>query len=193
MISLKAKQNKAYEALKEKLGISNAMQSPKIVKVIVSSGTGSLKDKNKNKIIEDRITRITGQKAVLKRAKKSIASFKVREGDPVGYQVTLRGPRMFDFLNKLVYIAFPRTKDFRGLSAHGIDEMGNYTLGIKENTIFPETADEELRDVFGLGITIVTTAKDKNSAKTFLEYLGFPFKKQEEAKAKKARKKNKKK
>jgi large subunit ribosomal protein L5 len=193
MISLKAKQNKAFEALKEKLGISNATQSPKIVKVIVSSGTGSLKDKNKNKIIEDRITRITGQKAVLKRAKKSIASFKVREGDPVGYQVTLRGPRMFDFLNKLVYIAFPRTKDFRGLSSHGIDEMGNYTLGIKENTIFPETADEELKDVFGLGITIVTTAKDKNSAKTFLEYLGFPFKKQEEAKAKKARKKNKKK
>jgi large subunit ribosomal protein L5 len=182
MISLKEKQNKAFEALKGKFGIENKMQSPKIVKVVVSSGTGSFKDKNKNKIVEDRLTKITGQKAVLKRAKKSIASFKVREGDPVGYQVTLRGPRMFDFLNKLVYIALPRTKDFRGLSSHGIDEMGNYTLGIKENNIFPEASDEELKDIFGIGITVVTTAKSKESAKAFLEYLGFPFKKVEEPK-----------
>ena len=181
MISLKEKQNKSFEALKEKLGIKNKMQSPKIVKVVVGTGTGSLKDKNKNKIVEDRLTRITGQKAVLKKAKKSIASFKVREGDPVGYQVTLRGPRMFDFLNKLVYIAFPRTKYFRGLSSNGVDEMGNYSIGIKENTIFPETSDEELKDVFGIGVTVVTSAKDKNTAKAFLEYMGFPFKKNEEA------------
>ena len=189
MISLKEKQNKAFDALKEKLGLKNKMQSPKVVKVIASVGTGSLKDKNKNKIIEDRLTRITGQKAVLNRAKKSIASFKVREGDPVGYQVTLRGSRMFDFLNKLVYVALPRTKDFRGLSSHALDQMGNFTIGIKENMIFPETSDEELKDVFGIGITIVTTCKDKNSAKAFLEYLGFPFKKVEEAKIRKARKK----
>lgn len=189
MISLKEKQNKSFDALKEKLGIKNKMQSPKIVKVVVGTGTGSLKDKNKNKIVEDRLTRITGQKAVLKKAKKSIASFKVREGDPVGYQVTLRGPRMFDFLNKLVYIAFPRTKDFRGLSSSGVDEMGNYSIGIKENTIFPETSDEELKDVFGIGITVVTSAKDKNTAKAFLEYLGFPFKKNEEAQVRKSKKK----
>lgn len=182
MISLKEKQNKAYDALKEKLGLKNKMQSPKVVKIVLSSGTGSFKDKNKNKIVEDRMTKITGQKAVLKTAKKSVATFKVREGDPVGYQVTLRGPRMFDFLNKLVYIALPRTKDFRGLSASAIDNMGNMTIGIKENTIFPESSDEELKDVFGIGVTIATTMKDKKSAKTFLEYLGFPFKKEEEGK-----------
>jgi large subunit ribosomal protein L5 len=189
MISLKEKQNKAYEALKETLGLKNKMQSPKVVKIVLSSGTGSFKDKNKNKIVEDRLTRISGQKVVLKTAKKSVATFKVREGDPVGYQVTLRGQRMFDFLNKLVYIALPRTKDFRGLSAHAIDNMGNFTIGMKENSVFPETSDEELKDIFGLAITIVTNVKDKNSAKTFFEYLGFPFKKGEEAKRRKSKKK----
>lgn len=182
MISLREKQNKAFDALKDKIGIKNKMQTPKVVKVIVSSGTGSFKDKNKNKIVEDRLSKLTGQKAALRSAKKSIATFKVREGDPVGYQVTLRGKRMFDFLNKLVYIALPRTKDFRGLSARAIDNMGNFTIGIKESTVFPETSDEDLKDVFGMAITIVTTAKDKATAKTFFEYLGFPFKKEEDTK-----------
>ena len=190
MISLREKQNKAFAALKESLGLKNVMQTPKVVKVVLSSGTGSFKDKNKNKIVEDRLTKISGQKVMLKVAKKSVATFKVREGDPVGYQVTLRGQRMFDFLNKLVYIALPRTKDFRGLSANAIDNMGNFTIGMKENTVFPENSDEELKDVFGLAITIVTNVKDKKSARTFLEYLGFPFKKVEEPKRKgrKARK-----
>ncbi len=182
MISLKEKQNKAFDALKESLGLKNKMQSPKVMKVVLSSGTGSFKDKNKNKIVEDRLTKISGQKPVLKTAKKSVATFKVREGDPVGYQVTLRGPRMFDFLNKLVYVAFPRTKDFRGLNANAIDTMGNFTIGIKENTIFPESSDEEIKDVFGIGVTVVMNTKNKASAKTFLEYLGFPFKKGEEVK-----------
>jgi large subunit ribosomal protein L5 len=185
MISLKEKQNKAYTALKEKLGLKNPTQSPKIMKVVISSGTGSFKDKNKNKIVEDRLTKITGQKAVLKTAKKSVATFKVRQGDPVGYQVTLRGSRMFDFLNKLVYIALPRTKDFRGLNISALDDMGNFTIGIKENSVFPESADEELKDVFGLSITIVTTVKDKKTARTFFEYLGFPFKKEDEKKERK--------
>ena len=96
---------------------------------------------------------------------------------------------MFDFLNKLVYIALPRTKDFRGLSAHSIDNMGNFTIGMKENSVFPETSDEELKDVFGLAVTIVTNVKDKNSAKIFFEYLGFPFKKNEEQKRRKEKKK----
>ncbi len=189
MISLREKQNKAYTALKESMGLKNKMQTPKLEKIILNTGTGSFKDKNKNKIVEDRLTKISGQKPVLKTAKKSVASFKVREGDPVGYQVTLRGPRMFDFINKLVYVALPRTKDFRGLSTRGIDNMGNMSLGIKENTIFPESADEELKDVFGLSITIVTSVKDKASARKFFEYLGFPFKKEEEfvKKAKKLR------
>lgn len=185
MISLKEKQNKAFEALKGSLGLKSKMQSPKIVKVVLNSGTGSFKDKNKNKIVEDRLTKISGQKAQLKVAKKSVATFKVRQGDPVGYQVTLRGERMFSFLDKLVYVALPRTKDFRGLNASAIDNMGNFTIGIKENSVFPESTDEELRDVFGFAITIVLSTKDKKAAKTFLEYLGFPFKKEEEKKGKK--------
>jgi large subunit ribosomal protein L5 len=185
MISLKEKQNKAFDALKDVINITNKMQTPKVEKVIINSGTGSFKDKNKNKIVEDRLSKISGQKASLRSAKKSIATFKVREGDPVGYQVTLRGKRMFDFLNKLVYIALPRTKDFRGLSSKAIDNMGNFTIGVKESTVFPETSDEDLKDVFGMAITIVTTAKDKVTAKAFFEYLGFPFKKEENKKGKK--------
>jgi len=181
MMSLKEKQNKAFESLKGTLGLKNKMQTPKIVKVVLGSGTGSFKDKNKNKVVEDRLTKISGQKVMLKVAKKSVATFKVSEGDPVGYQVTLRGHRMFDFLDKLVYVALPRTKDFRGLSAHAIDSMGNFTIGMKENSVFPEASNEELKDVFGLSITIVTNQKNKVTAKAFLEYLGFPFKKVEDA------------
>lgn len=189
MISLKEKQNKAFEVLKEKLGLKNQMQSPKITKVVVNVGTGSFKDKNKNKIVDDRLAKITGQKAALRVAKKSVATFKVRQGDPVGYQITLRGPRMFDFLNKLVYVALPRTKDFRGLSSHSLDNMGNFTIAVKENTIFPESSDEELKDVFGMAITIVTNTKDSATTKTFLEYLGFPFRKDEGPKIMRKKKK----
>ena len=127
--------------------------------------------------MEDRLARITGQKALTRGAKISIASFKSREGDTVGYQVTLRGERMHDFLEKLIHISLPRTKDFRGISPTSADEMGNFTLGIKEHTIFPETADEELKDVFGLAITIVTTAKSKEEVVKLLTHLGFPFRK----------------
>jgi len=179
MISLREKQDKAFVNLKEKMGLKSVMQTPKVLKVVLSSGTGSFKDKNKNKIVESRLTQISGQKPVLKIAKKSVATFKVREGDPVGYQVTLRGARMFDFLNKLVYIALPRTKDFRGLTAHAIDNMGNFTIGMKDNSVFPESSDEELKDVFGLSITLVCTAKDKKEGTTFFEILGVPFKKEE--------------
>lgn len=178
-MSIKEKQQKAFESLKGELGLTNTMQTPKIVKVIVSSGVGSAKDKNKPKVVLDRLARITGQQPAIRNAKKSIASFKVREGDLVGYQVTLRGPRMFDFLSKLLHIALPRTKDFRGLSKKAVDNMGNLTIGIREHTIFPETGDEELKDVFGVGVTVVTTAKDKKSAAAYFEYLGFPFRKVE--------------
>ncbi|NCN08003.1 50S ribosomal protein L5 [Candidatus Parcubacteria bacterium] len=177
METIKEKSNKAFEALKADRGYKTRMQSPKLVKVVVSSGVGSFKDKARFKIVEDRLARITGQKASPRGAKASIASFKSREGDVVGYQVTLRGKRMYDFIDKLVNIALPRTKDFRGISVDSADEMGNYTLGIKEHTIFPESADEELKDVFGLAITVVTTAKSKEEVIAFLTYLGFPFKK----------------
>lgn len=169
------------ETLKEKSkklpGYKNPMQAPRIVKVTVSTGVGSFKDKNKFKVVEDRLARITGQKPAPRGAKVAIANFKSRTGDVVGYQVTLRGQRMFDFLDKLIHISLPRTKDFRGISRNAADEMGNYTLGIKEHTIFPETSDEELKDVFGLAITTVTTAKSKEEVLKLLTHLGFPFKK----------------
>ena len=169
------------ETLKEKTkklaGYKNPMQRPRITKVVISTGVGSFKDKNKFKVVEDRLARITGQKAAPRGAKVSIATFKSREGDIVGYQVTLRGKRMYDFLEKLIHIALPRTKDFRGISSTGADEMGNFTMGIKEHSIFPETADEELKDIFGLAITIVTTAKNKKEVLEMLTHLGFPFKK----------------
>ena len=177
MENLKEKSKKAYQALKSVRGYKNPMQVPRIMKVVVSSGVGSFKDKAKFKVVEDRLARITGQKASVRGAKISIASFKSREGDTVGYQVTLRGKRMFDFLDRLLHIALPRTKDFRGISPNSADEMGNYTMGIKEHNVFPETSDEELKDVFGLAITIVTTAKSKEEVLAYLTYLGFPFKK----------------
>jgi large subunit ribosomal protein L5 len=160
MKTIKELEKSAYETLKKEYGYKNVMQSPRIQKLVISSGIGSIKDKKKIELIADRLAKITGQKAAPRSAKKSIATFKVREGDVVGYQVTLRGARMYDFLDKLVHIAFPRTKDFRGITKKAVDNMGNYTLGIKEHTIFPETSDEELKDVFGFAVTIVTTSKD---------------------------------
>jgi large subunit ribosomal protein L5 len=146
------------------------------MKIVVSSGVGSAKDKARLKLVEDRLGRITGQKPAPRSAKQSIAQFKVREGDVVGYQVTLRGARMYEFLDKLVHIALPRTRDFRGLNATAIDEMGNITIGLKEHSIFPEVADEDLKDVFGIAITLVTTAKSKPEAEAFFRHLGIPLK-----------------
>ncbi len=177
MISIKEKQKKAFAHLKSQFGYKNVMQAPKLVKVIVTTGVGKVADKKKKELISDRLAKITGQKVAPRQAKKSIASFKVRAGDQIGYQVTLREARMFDFLDKLVDIALPRTKDFRGLNAKAIDEMGNVTFGIKEHTIFPETSDEDVRDVFSLAITVVVTSKDKKETEEFLRYLGFPWSK----------------
>lgn len=177
MISVKEKNKKAFEALKGTLGYKNPMQAPRLKKVVVGAGVGSFKDKKKLEVVADRLQKITGQKAARKGAKISIAAFKVRQGDPVGYQVTLHGDRMYDFLDRLINIALPRTKDFRGIPTSSIDSMGNYTFGIREHIIFPETADEDLKDIFGLGITIVTTAKNKDEARAFFDHLGFPFSK----------------
>lgn len=179
ILNAKEKQAKAFESLKGTQGYKNAMQAPKFTKVVLNVGIGSLKDKKKIDVIVDRLTKLSGQKPALRGSKKSIAAFKVREGDPVGLTVTLRGARMFAFIDKLVFVAFPRTKDFRGLVKKGIDAMGNYSIGIKENTIFPETSDEDLKDVFGMTITIGTTASNKKEAEAFLSYIGFPFKKDE--------------
>lgn len=177
MKTIKEKQNDTFNALKADFDYTNKMQAPKITKVTVSVGTGSVKDKAKAELIADRVARITGQKPSPRAAKKSIATFKSRQGDTVGYLATLRGARMFAFLDKLFNIAIPRTRDFKGLNRTAIDDMGNLTIGIKEHTIFPETADEELKNVFGIAVTIVTTAKNKKEATAFFGYLGVPFKK----------------
>ena len=180
MSIVKELEKNTFKSLKDELGLPNVMAAPRLEKVVISVGTGRVtKDKNRMALIADRLAQITGQKAASRGAKQSVAAFKIREGDKIGYQVTLRGARMYDFLDKLVHVALPRTRDFRGLKPTAIDEMGNFTIGIKESTIFPETTDEDLKDVFGLAITVVTSASDKKSAEAFLRHLGFPLQKPE--------------
>lgn len=174
-----AKIKNAFSALKEAFGYKSSMAAPRLVKVVVSTGTGKISDKKKVELIQDRLSRITGQKAAPRPAKKSIATFKLRQGDIIGFQTTLRGARMYDFVNKVIHIALPRTRDFRGIALTAVDEMGNLTIGVKEHTIFPETSDEDLKDVFGLAITIVTTAKNKEEATAFFKHLGVPFRSEE--------------
>lgn len=178
MKSVKELQKNTFDSLKGTFGYTNKMQAPRLVKVVVSTGVGKTKgDKKKMELIADRLAKITGQKAAERLAKKSIASFKVREGQLSGFQVTLRGAKMNDFVDRLLNVALPRTRDFRGIKKDAVDAVGNYSLGIKEHTIFPETSDEDIKDVFGLSITFVTTAKSVKECSAFLEYLGFPFKK----------------
>ena len=166
---------KTFDALKSEFGYKNVMQAPRLMKIIISSGVGSLKDKKKLELIVDRLAKITGQAPAVRGAKKSIANFKLRVGDIAGYTVTLRGERMRAFFDKLVHIVFPRVKDFRGIKPSAIDEMGNISIGLKEHTVFPETSDEESKDIFGLAVTIVTSAKNKKEAGAFLRHLGVPL------------------
>jgi large subunit ribosomal protein L5 len=191
---VKEREKAAYQAMKETYGYKNVMMAPRILKVLVSVGTGRMTraDKKKNEFVADRLAKITGQKPSGRPAKKSIASFKLRKGEVIGQMVTLRGARMYGFLDKLLGVALPRTKDFRGFSKRSVDDLGNLTLGIKEHTIFPETADEELKDVFGLAVTIVTNKRKKEEVVDFLTRIGVPFRSQElEGEDKKAKKKKK--
>lgn len=175
MMITQQKQKEVFDTFKGTFGYKNVMAAPRLTKIVVSSGVGKAKDKKRNELVEDRLARITGQKPSARPAKKSIAAFKSREGDIVGYQVTLRGIRMYEFLDKLIHIALPRTRDFRGLPKTAIDDMGNYTIGVRENSVFPEASEEDLKDVFGLAITLVTTAKTKEEAEAFLRHLGLPL------------------
>ncbi len=179
METTQQKQKKAYTTMKPSFGYKNLMSAPRLVKVVVATGTGSAvkRDKNRNDFVVGRLAKITGQKPSLRSAKKSIASFKIRTGDPVGVMVTLRGARMYSFLDKLINVAIPRTKDFRGIETRIVDDIGNLTMSLKEHTIFPEAGDEELKDVFGMAVTIVTTAKTKKEALEFFKLIGIPFKK----------------
>lgn len=175
--TVKEKQAGAFDAMKAEFGYTNKLATPRLVKVVVSATTGRSKDKNRNDLVLGRIAKITGQKPSLRAAKKSIAAFKLREGDKIGVAVTLRGARMMGFLDKFFNVAIPRTRDFRGYEKKSIDEMGNLTLGVKEQTIFPETSDEDIKDLFGMAVTFVTTSKNKKEAARFFEVIGVPFKK----------------
>lgn len=176
MNKIREKYNKAVvPEMRKKFGYKNNLAVPKIVKIIVSSGTGSFKDEAKKEAVEKSLAVITGQKPLVNKAKKSIASFKSRQGMPIGYSVTLRKGRMYNFLEKLVGITFPRVKDFRGVSYDAVDEMGNMSVGFREHTSFPEVAGEDVRSAFGLGVTIVTSAKSKDEAVEMLKGIGMPF------------------
>lgn len=180
MESIKDKYNKiAVPEMIKKFGYKNKLAVPKIDKVFVNVGTGSIKDEKKKEVIIDRLAKITGQKASARPAKKSIATFKTREGMVIGQLVTLRGSKMYDFLDRLINIAIPRTRDFQGLKEKSVDSMGNFSMGVLEHTVFPEVTDEEISKIFSLGITVVTTAKDHEEALELLCLLGFPFKKED--------------
>ena len=153
------------------------MQAPRISKVVVNVGTGKItKDAKMLERIEKDLAKITGQKPAVRAAKKSIAGFKLREGSPVGLTVTLRGTRMYDFIDRLISVALPRSRDFQGLLPRSFDEKGNLNIGIKEHNIFPEITYESLKDIFGLEVTIVTNAGSRERGISFLKFMGFPIK-----------------
>ncbi len=165
-------------ALKEKFGFKNVMQVPKITKIVLNVGLGKLKeDKKKIDLIFEDVKKIAGQLPVKTRARKSISGFKVRENQVVGLSCTLRGMRMYSFLDKLVNVALPRVRDFQGVSAQGFDGRGNYHLGIKEQIVFPEVPADSLENVFGLEVSIVTNAGKDEPARELLKMMRFPFKK----------------
>ena len=164
--------------LKEELRLDNVFAVPRIEKVIVNAGIGRVLQQNPKSLdeITHAMARITGQKPLLTRARKAISAFKIREGQIVGLRVTLRGRRMYEFLDKFINAALPRTRDFRGLSKTALDGKGNYSCGVSEHIVFPEMAQEEVGLTFGLEITIVTTAKNNEQAYLLLKKLGMPFK-----------------
>jgi large subunit ribosomal protein L5 len=163
-------------ALMERFGYSTPMQAPRITKVTVNMGVGDAKqDSRLLEAATDQLATITGQRPSVRRARKSIAQFKVREGMPVGVAVTLRGERSYEFLDRLMSVAIPRIRDFRGLSPRSFDGRGNYSLGVREQIIFPEVDYDEIDQVRGLDITITTTASSDEESYALLEALGMPF------------------
>jgi len=164
--------------LQRDLGVSNPMQVPKITKITVNMGVGeAVADRKVMDAAVADLTKITGQKPVLCNAKKSVASFKVREDLAIGCKVTLRGARMYEFLDRLISIAMPRIRDFRGVPSRSFDGRGNYTLGVKEQIIFPEIQYDQIDQLRGMDITITTTAKDNKAGKALLDAFNFPFRK----------------
>ncbi|MDC6352616.1 50S ribosomal protein L5 [Zeaxanthinibacter sp. PT1] len=169
---------RVIKALKEEFGYSNVMQVPKLEKIVVSRGVGAaVADKKLIDHAVDELTMITGQKAVATISKKDVAAFKLRKGMPIGAKVTLRGEKMYEFLDRLVTSALPRVRDFQGIRATGFDGRGNYNLGVTEQIIFPEVNIDKINRINGMDITFVTTAETDKEAKSLLTELGLPFKK----------------
>jgi large subunit ribosomal protein L5 len=177
MSRLKEKyQKEVVAALTKEFGYKNVMAVPKITKVVVNMGLGEAT--SNAKIVDtgsDELSRITGQKPVTRRAKKSIAAFKVRKGMPIGTMVTLRGERMWEFLDRLVSIALPRVRDFKGVSPRGFDGRGNYTLGLRDQLLFPEIDYMKVDKARGMNVSVVTTAKTDQEARKLLQFIGMPF------------------
>jgi len=169
--------NEVRAKLKEEFSYSNDMQIPKMCKIVLNMGVGEASHNSKlAETIVNQLTKIAGQKALSTKAKKSIASYKLREGMPVGAMVTLRGERMYDFFQKLVCVVLPRIRDFRGVSPKSFDGRGNYTFGLKEQSLFPEIHYEEVDIVKGMNVSIITTARTDEEARSLLKHLGMPFK-----------------
>lgn len=166
---------KSIPHMQKMFGFSNALKAPKITKVAVNVGVGRIKDENQLKEIQRILSLVTGQKAVPRKAKKAIASFKTRVGMVIGYSVTLRGKRMYDFLDRFISVALPRTRDFRGIPLQSFDSRGNLTVGIKEHIVFPELIGEDVRFIFGLEVTITTTSKKREHGIELLRSIGFPI------------------
>ena len=179
MANLKQRFNEELvPVLKDKLGLSNVMAVPRLSKVVINMGVGeAANDKKHLQSALENLTVIAGQKPVTTTARKSVASFKIREGWPLGCKVTLRGEKMYDFIERLINIAIPRERDFRGLNSKSFDGQGNYSFGIKEQIIFPEINYDNIDNIRGMDVCINTTAKNKDEAKALFEVLDFPFKK----------------
>ena len=170
--------NEIVPKLKDSLGYSNVMQVPKLNKICINQGVGqAVNDKKLIEIANEEMTKITGQKSVIALSKKDISNFKLRKGMPIGVKVTLRKEKMYEFLDRLISISLPGVRDFQGISAKGFDGRGNYTLGIKEQIIFPEIKVDEIKKLTGLDITFVTSAQSDKEALALLTELGLPFKK----------------
>ena len=170
--------NKIVKQLKDKLSLTNIMQVPSLVKIVISRGVGAaVSDKKLVEHAVEELTLISGQKAIATLSKKDVASFKLRKGTAIGAKVTLRGDRMYEFLDRLITIALPRVRDFQGIKSDGFDGRGNYNLGIKEQIIFPEINIDKVNKIAGMDITFVTNTNSNEQAKALLTDLGLPFKK----------------
>ena len=168
--------NELKAAVQKELGLQNTMAVPRVEKIVINMGLGEATQNNKilDPLVSD-LAQITGQKPAVAKAKKSIAQFKVREGQSIGAMVTLRGEAMFEFLDRLISVALPRVRDFKGVSSKSFDGRGNYTLGLRDQLIFPEIDYSKVEKLKGMNVTIVTTAKDDNSARVLLKHFGMPF------------------